>query len=106
MAEENKKEYYSRFYTNKTIPFSVDSKYKISESTAKNSKTYIEIIRNSQDQIIDFKKYLDGSIFIHHIYSYYDNGKIHYFKNFDFDGNQAKENLIEYDIYGRSISVK
>lgn len=67
-------EYYPGFYSNYRLPFKVEKNQEISAEAAKRLPAYVVVQRDSRGNIVDFKKYIDGELFIHHRYEYDDKG--------------------------------
>ncbi|MDO5089988.1 MAG: DUF6156 family protein [Cardiobacteriaceae bacterium] len=68
-------EYYTGFYSNYRLPFKVKDEEKITAEKAHQQRSYIVVQRDVRGNIVDFKKYVDGELFIHHRYQYDDNGQ-------------------------------
>ena len=72
----------------------------ISESVAKQSKTYVRVTVDSNGRIIMFEKFLDQKFFFSHKYEYYDGGQLKSVEAVNEEGRITKN---EYTVEGDPI---
>lgn len=98
-SDENLKISYFGSFAGYNIPLKPIER--IDREEALSRRAYYVGYFNKKNQLVKFEKYIDGTLFFRHEYSYYPNGKIRENRGVDADGN---DRIDIYDKNGKRIS--